>query len=213
MRLLIFSIVLAVSLGYATGGRLNRLETLKLRWWLLALLGLLLQIPLPGSLSANTGVETALLWTSFACLIAFSLRNLEFRGFVIIVAGLACNFAVIAVNDGMPVSAAAVKASGQGSLLGELQKGQAAKHHLQRGDDLLLPLADEIPIGWPIRQVVSLGDILVYSGMIWVIASAMRRVPRVPGPARPRDGVRFPHPRSPLPDRPESRPSGTGPQS
>jgi hypothetical protein len=213
MRLLLFAIILAVSLGYATGGRLKRLETLKLRWWLLALLGLLLQIPPPDSLSRNTGLETALLWVSFACLITFAFRNLQLRGFVVIIAGLVCNFAVIAANNGMPVSAAAVKASGQGSLLVELQKGQAAKHHLQKEGDVLVPLADEIPIGWPINQVVSLGDILVYTGMIWVIASVMRKGLRVPGPARRRGGFRVPRLRSRLSDRPESRPSGTGPQS
>jgi hypothetical protein len=183
MRLLLVAVGVAVLAGYAFGGRLQELDRMKLRWWALALIGLLLQIPPPGSLLHSTQLQLALLWASFGCLIAFAARNLSRRGFALILLGLACNFIVIAANRGMPVNASAVRASGQAPLLRDLAHGRAAKHHLERRGDTLLLLADEIPIGWPINQVVSGGDVLVYAGMVWVVADAMQKRPREPARA------------------------------
>ena len=52
------------------------------------------------------------------------------------------NFAVIAVNGGMPVSRAAIVASGQGSTLAGLLERPGVKHHLARPEDQLVFLAD-----------------------------------------------------------------------
>jgi hypothetical protein len=213
MRLLLFSLVLAVLIGYAIGGNFKNLETMKLRWWALALAGLVLQIPPPSSLSDNSHVLIVLLWLSFGCLIAFALINLRRPGFALILAGLSCNFVVIAVNSGMPVSPSAVRASGQASLLTELAHGQAAKHHLQGPGDILLQLADEIPIGWPINQVVSVGDALVYSGMVWVVGGAMRKRSTGQGTAPPQGVDRDPRSRPQRSGQRRSKPSGTGLQS
>lgn len=157
-------------MGYAAGGRLRRFESARIRLWWLVLLGLALQeAPVH-----SHGVALTLLMASYAMLLVFAAANLRSAGFGLIVAGLSLNWLVIGVNGGMPVSGDALVRSGQGGVLRLLETEGGAKHHLSTGQDNLLFLADVIPIGGPLAQVVSAGDILVYAGMGWYIVTTMR---------------------------------------
>jgi hypothetical protein len=181
VRFLIGILLLAVVVGYAIGGRLRNVEGLRLRWWWLAPLGLAMQlIPVSGR-----GIAVGLLIASYPVLMLFALANIRLAGFALIFVGLALNLTVIAANQGMPVTKHALVASGQGSLLGDLEKHGGAKHFLAKpGNTVLLPLGDVIPIGSPIDQVVSVGDSVVYGGVVWLIAAAMRGRPVLFGPGR-----------------------------
>jgi hypothetical protein len=174
-------ILLAFLLGYVFGGRIRRFEQLHLRWPWLAVAGLALQfVPLPdGASGTDLVVRTAVLSCSYLLLLAFAALNIRLAGVPLILAGLALNLLVIASNGGMPVSREALESSGQGDVLQELIDEGAAKHHLLTDDDVLTPLADVIPVGGPIKQVVSLGDVFVYAGVVWLIVAVMRgRIPQ-----------------------------------
>jgi len=174
-------ILLAFLLGYVFGGRIRRFEQLHLRWSWLAVVGLALQfVPLPdGATGTDLVVRTAVLSCSYLLLLAFAALNIRLAGVPLIFAGLALNLLVIASNGGMPVSREALESSGQGDVLQELIDEGAAKHHLLTDDDVLTPLADVIPVGGPIKQVVSLGDVFVYAGVVWLIVAVMRgRIPQ-----------------------------------
>jgi energy-coupling factor transporter transmembrane protein EcfT len=176
MKLVVISLVLGVVVGYLRGGRLWHLSRLKPRYTPLALIGLLLQLvnpPRPWPL--------VMLVVSFVLLAVFTIANIRLAGFAVILAGLSMNFAVIALNGGMPVSRAAIVASGQGSTLAGLLERPGVKHHLAGPDDRLLFLADVIPVPPPVGQVISVGDLFTFAGVSIVIASAMSRRPR---PAR-----------------------------
>jgi Family of unknown function (DUF5317) len=186
MLLIASVLVIAVLLGYVAGGRLRALEQLRLRWWWLAPLGLLMQLaPLPLHGHVDKQVSVGLLIASYPVLLAFVWRNIRLPGLPLMFIGLAMNLLVISVNDGMPVTRHALEASGQGNLLQDLIHHGGAKHHLAGPDDALLPLADVIAIGPPVRQVVSAGDLVVYAGLVWLIVAVMRRRPRETVPARP----------------------------
>jgi hypothetical protein len=163
-------IVAAVGLGHLSGGRLSRLSELPIRLGPLALLGLLLQLwnP-PGRWSF------VVLLSSFALLFVFTLTNRKIAGFGFITAGLILNLTVIALNGGMPVSRHALVASGQADTLLPLLADGGAKHHLATDDDRLLFLADVIAIPSPIRQAISVGDLLTYGGVAVVVVAGMRR--------------------------------------
>jgi Family of unknown function (DUF5317) len=214
MILLGGAIVVALVIGYATGGRLHHLEGMRLRWWGLAIGGLLLQLaPFPSSWNHNVGIAALLI--SFAMLIAFAWLNRRWAGVPVILFGLCLNALVIGVNQGMPVTREALVNSGQGNLLGDLRAHGGAKHHLAH-HDTLLALGDVIGIPKPIGQAVSVGDIFVYAGMIWAIAAGMRerspsatperspgtapaRPPEPATPLTPQEGAATPHPGRPPP--------------
>jgi len=174
-------IVFAFLLGWVFGGRVRRFEELHLRWSWLAVAGLALQfVPLPGGAAgADLAVRTAVLSCSYVLLLTFAALNIRLAGVPLLFVGLALNLAVIASNGGMPVSREALESSGQADVLQVLIEEGAAKHHLLTDDDVLKPLADVIPVGGPIKQVVSLGDVFVYAGLVWLIVAVMRgRIPQ-----------------------------------
>jgi hypothetical protein len=170
MRLALLALGGAVLVGLLTGGRPSRLAEVRFRWPILGLAGVALQlIPASGTLGVF------LLLGSFVLLGLTVAMNVRLPGFPLILAGLALNFLVIAVNGGMPVTANALVASGQQGTLEDLVEHGGAKHHLATGADDLVVLADAIPLGAPVRQAVSVGDILAYSGAAWFIVRGMRR--------------------------------------
>lgn len=221
MKLLLAVVVLSVCLGYLFGGRLDRLEALRPRWWGLVILGLGIQfVPLPnGATGTDLVIRTAVLALSYSLLLTFAFVNVRMPGMFLVVIGLACNMTVIVANGGMPASAQALIDSGQEDVVAYVREQGADKHHLLTDDDRLTFLADVIAVPQPIGQAVSVGDILVYAGLTWLVVAVMRGwTPSArPAGSRPRRGkhrrgaTREPEP---LPDfgflPPGATTSGTG---
>jgi uncharacterized protein DUF5317 len=177
MRLILLTVLVALAVGFLAGGSLREFPTVKTRWWWLALAGVAMQFVTGGGT-----LETALLLGSFVVLLAFVAANVRAPGLALVLVGLLLNIAVIAANQGMPVTRYALVESGQADTLPELAANADGQKHLLADDDtLLLPLGDVIPLGGPIRQAMSIGDILVHLGIGWFIVIAMRR--REPTPA------------------------------
>lgn len=208
MILLVGVLALAVIVGYAIGGRLRNLETLRLRWWGLAIGGLFLQL-LPFPASWPHGVAVAALLASFVLLVVFGVLNWRVAGVPVILFGLCLNGLVIAVNQGMPVTLGALEGSGQASLLDELVHNGGTKHHLATDGDHLVFLSDSIGIPKPIGQAVSVGDLLVYAGLVWAIAGAMRGRSRETATAPQPEPASRPDP--PEPPGPPGRSPATNP--
>ena len=116
MKLMLFSMLLTLSIGYALGGRLRNLSQIRIRWMPLAIIGFALQwVTGPGDT-----VPLLSLYVSFVLLTVFAFRNIRVAGFSLILIGIAMNFMVIGLNLGMPVSRQALVSSGQSELLGDL---------------------------------------------------------------------------------------------
>jgi hypothetical protein len=169
MPLVLGTLLVAATVGLLTGGRWSQLAELEIAWIPLAIAGLAMQWFAP----SHGILPVILLLVSFAALIAFAVRNLALPGFRLILLGILLNFLVIAANGGMPVSRSALVASGQVDTLEALVHDGGAKHHVATGDDLLVPLADVIPVS-PIHNVVSAGDILTYAGVAWLVFATLR---------------------------------------
>jgi Family of unknown function (DUF5317) len=183
MILFVSVIVLAVLLGFAFRGSLRGFERLRLRWWGLVIVGLGLQfVPLTnGPAGTDLLARVAVLSCSYSLLVVFALLNLRVAGMPLVLVGLVLNATVIIANGGMPVAREALVRSDQGDVLQLLIDEGAAKHHLLTEDDVLTPLADVIPIPSPIAQVVSVGDVFVYAGLVWlIIATMLGRIPMAP---------------------------------
>ncbi len=170
LRLLAVTLVGALAIGVLSGGRLSHLAEVRFRLPWLGLLGVALQLP-----PVDGTAGDLLLLASFACLLGAVGANLRRPGFPLVLVGLALNLLVIGVNQGMPVSEAAIRASGQAETLDELRASDSPKHHLMGPGDRLTFLGDVIPIPPPIRQAVSVGDLTALLGIGWFVAAATRR--------------------------------------
>jgi hypothetical protein len=178
MRLILAAIVLAIAIGYAIGGSLRNFGGDRLRWPLLAVAGLGLQLWPVSATRSELGF--GLLMASFGLLFVFGVLNIRSAGFPLILIGLCMNALVIGVNHGMPVQRQALIRSGQGSTLILLEKEGGAKHHLSGPGDDLLFLGDVIPVPKPVGQVVSLGDVFTYGGVMWFVIASMQPSRRRP---------------------------------
>jgi len=178
--LLILAVIVAgLLVGIALGGDIRTLSEIKLRWWPLALVGLGLQlIPVPSmNGQLDHWLAVGLLVGSYVVLLGFVAMNIRLPGFPVIAAGFALNLFVISVNGGMPVTERALRQAYGSRYPAEievLQEQGGAKHHLARDDDVLVSLADVIPVNGPVHQVLSPGDIVFMLGVFWVIAAGTR---------------------------------------
>jgi hypothetical protein len=170
MRLVLLVFPLAIGLGYLLGGRLRNLAGTRFRHAWAGLAGVALQfLPVGGTLGS------VVLVASFVLLTFTVAMNRRLPGFALVVAGLCLNFLVIAVNQGMPVTRDALVASDQAETIDDLRDAGGSKHHLATSEDDLLFLADQIGIPSPVKQAVSIGDVVAYAGVVWFVVAAMRR--------------------------------------
>jgi uncharacterized protein DUF5317 len=165
--------VVAILMGWGLGGALQNLAHVRVGLWWVYPGALALQVvPIPHS---SGGTERflpfAVLVFSYVALIGVTAVNWRLRGFPAILVGLLLNLVPIAVNQGMPVSGKAVLKSG-GSIR-DVPRGEGQKHHLETPQDELTFLADVIPIRPPFREVVSVGDLVMYLGAGYFLAAAM----------------------------------------
>jgi uncharacterized protein DUF5317 len=181
MSLIVLIVVVGALAGFLAGGTMRPLEHLRIHWWAFAPIGLLLQgAPPPEIPGFDPGLIAAVvLLISYGMLLAFVVVNRRLPGAVLVFAGLALNLAVIAPNGGMPVDPVAARMAGAGTIAIEGD----AKHHLMSSDDVLPFLGDVIAVPPPARLVISLGDVVLYTGVFCFVVTAMRG--RAPENVRP----------------------------
>lgn len=169
VTLAVVVLTVALAIGWARGGSLDRLGGLPLRSRRLVVAALLLQ--LTGTLVGGPVYPVALAVS--ALLVAwFLLRNRGIRGTGLVALGLVANALVVGVNGAMPVSAEAAGRAGVG--IADLLVGDDGRHELAGPGTRLRLLGDEIPVPLPPRpEVVSIGDVLVAAGLGQLVTLGM----------------------------------------
>jgi hypothetical protein len=173
------TVALALTLGLALGGRLSRLGNLRLSWipilYVALALGILpLFVSMPHSLVLVL-VDTAyLLLALFLGINILRQRHLVRMGLVVTLLGWLLNASAIAANGGMPLSLWAYRQSGQSDYPAE-GRGGFFKITIAGPESKARILGDVIPIR-PIGQVVSIGDLLLVSGIGIIICGAMKNL-------------------------------------
>lgn len=156
----------------------------KLRWLGLGAGAFGIQVALIYGLGSTTGGRSwlpFLLPLAHLLLLPFLLRNLSFWGMRLILVGLLLNLTAMAANGGlMPVEGSAVEAVGRHEA-GELQVGSpvpGSKNVLVASHDVRLRELSDIlllPVPRPFTRAVSVGDLLVFTGVIIAYAEVVRR--------------------------------------
>lgn len=178
--LLLSALVIGIVAGLAMRGSLWNLTNLRLRHWPLLLAALLTQVAIFSSPLASSplvlgygGLVYSL--TLIAVLVVLS-RNLHIQGMRLLLLGAALNTLVIVCNGGqMPVDQAKLAAA-----LGQSQSTETTEPFINTapmsGSARLAFLADviETPDFLPVRNVLSIGDVLIAAGAALLIALAMR---------------------------------------
>jgi hypothetical protein len=172
---LLYAVAAGIVVGLLLGGRLERLDGLRLRWVPLALAGLVVQLVLflrpvgdaVGSLGPPIYVASTM------AVLAFVARNVRVAGMAVVTLGAASNLAAIVANGGyMPASASALAAAG-------LDPSTGYSNSVVLPDPALASLTDifALPAWVPLANVFSVGDLLIGVGVAVAIAVSMRRRP------------------------------------
>src|SRR5918999_2399001 len=201
------AILLALIVGTVAGGGIPRLADLKLKW--LPALAVALALRIGAGLANDRGIGGEALTTvaftaAYALIFVWLWGNWRIPGLQVASIGIASNTAAVILNAGqMPVWSRAYDAAG----FAREEIVDAPFHFLLTAETVAGFVAgggifgDVIPIPLPfIRDVVSIGDVLLAIGIFWAIVYSMTRpeapVRRaytlVPMPARAVAGVSVP---------------------
>jgi Family of unknown function (DUF5317) len=168
-----------VLLAPVTGGRLQRLAEIKLRWVPLALAALALQVLVISVIPTMPhALAVAGHLTSYVMLAAVVWVNRRLPGMVIIAAGAGANALAITVNDGtLPASASALRQAGIDPHHGFQNSGVLAHPHLTWLGDIMVS-----PSWLPLRNMLSVGDLVLLAGAIVLVLRVTHRPAPAPDP-------------------------------
>jgi hypothetical protein len=169
MTLALAFVLLLVTVPLA-GGRLSRLESVRLRWLWLAFVAFGLQVLIVTVVpEGNTDLHRGLHLATYAMVGACVVRNLDLRFLWVAALGGLLNFVAIVANGGvMPARRGALDTAGL-----EVQSGSFANSDLV--DDARLAFLGDvfaIPAGWPGANVFSVGDVVMVLGVFLALHAA-----------------------------------------
>lgn len=152
-----------------TGGDLRRLGKLRVRWIWLGPAAVFVQTVLvtiaPGG---SHTVHAAAHIGTYVLIATFLWVNRRIAGAPIIALGAFFNALAITVNGGeMPAATLALRIAG-------LKLGHGFHNSVAMPHPHLLWLGDIIPVPWPLPNVLSVGDIIIYIGMLVLLHRACR---------------------------------------
>ena len=173
--LLLYSILAGLLIGRVVGGGFGALSDLELRWWWVALGGLVFQLVLfSAPVAERVGAAGPILYVgSSVAVFGALLRNLRLTGFPLIALGAGLNLVAIVANGGyMPSSPDAwLTLNGVAAL----PSAEYTNSSLI-GPSTLLPFLGDIfvlPRPLPLANVFSIGDVLVGVGAAWCLIGTM----------------------------------------
>jgi hypothetical protein len=167
---ILYPLLLALVIGAVTGGRLSRLETIRIRLWWLALAGLAIQVVLFSPALVGIGAIGPVVYvTSSLAVLAVVLFNLRLPGAPVVALGGMANQVAILANGGfMPTSANALAAAGLDPVEGYTNSRELAAPAVEWLTDIFA-----LPAGLPFANVFSLGDLLIGCGIAYLTLRTM----------------------------------------
>ena len=168
MLLVIGALLCVLSVPLA-GGRLGRLADLELKAVWTVLVAAAIQVVVTSAVRGGShGLHVALHAASYGLVIWFLVANRRLIGMPLLSLGVALNTIAIAANGGvMPATKAALEIAGIDTSGG--YSNSAAVQHPK-----LQILGDVIPVPgpWPIGNVLSVGDLLIFAGALLLLHTA-----------------------------------------
>ena len=171
---ILYPLLIAILLAVLTGGHVDRLADLRLRWWGLAVGGLMVQVALFSPVASGLGGIGPVVYVgSTAAVFITVLANLRRPGLALVAIGAFLNLVAIVANGGfMPTTPAALLAAGK-------DPAQGYSNSVELAQPQLAPLTDlfALPAAVPLANVFSVGDVAIGFGTAWLAYTTMRRRP------------------------------------
>ncbi|HEY1594489.1 MAG TPA: DUF5317 domain-containing protein [Thermoleophilaceae bacterium] len=159
--LLVIAAALLIATVPLAGGDLKRLGELDIRASWTVLLSCVIQVGITSAIRGGSHeVHVVLHFVSYALVAWFLFANRHMFGIPLLAFGALLNVLAIATNDGtMPASSFALRVSGIDTSGGFDNSGHVEHAHVAFLGDVI-----PVPGPWPIGNVLSIGDLLIYAG-------------------------------------------------
>ena len=174
-------IPLGLLIGFLLHGRLSGLGKLRLRWLPLVSISLVIQLlifPLFTSTAILPFAKAPLHILSYVLLAVWIVANVRIIPVALLGLGAICNFSVLIANGGlMPASTHAVQKAGLPYLAEQLMQDGAYANLVQMSSKTHLNFLGDIlylPKWIPFSSAFSIGDLLIWLALIWLIVKGMR---------------------------------------
>lgn len=171
------ALLLGVAVGLFRGGSVKNLRTAHIRMPVLLVLAFLVQVLVSFMLLAGSSffINQRLIFyaISYGLLFVALFANLNNKAVWLVVLGSLLNFAVIFLNGGtLPIAIEALEKAGFNNRLELIQAGRLVQYELIEGSGNWLGFLGKRltpPAMYPIKQVFSLGDVLISVGVfLWI---------------------------------------------
>jgi Family of unknown function (DUF5317) len=189
MLLVLTAIALVASVPLA-GGRLGRLADIRPKAVWAVLLAAALQVAITDAVPGGShSLHAALHILSYVLDAYFLFANRRLTGIPLVALGAGLNVLAITSNGGvMPASAAALRIAGIATRAGFDNSAALAHAHMAFLGDVI-----PVPGPWPIGNVLSVGDLIIFVGAFLVLhrACGSRLAPRRRARAGASEGARI----------------------
>ncbi|HEX7094795.1 MAG TPA: DUF5317 family protein [Acidimicrobiales bacterium] len=167
----LLSILVGLYVGLLRGGLLRNIACVRIERPGLLVVG----VVLPALVDrVDLAQGTLLVAIALAALLVFTRRNRHLAGMGVVAIGVVCNLVVLVANGAMPVRAEALVDARLADAHEVDRVEIAGVQRLERDGDVLMPLADIVPLP-ETRQVLSFGDLIIVVGLASVAASLLQR--------------------------------------
>ncbi len=173
------AVLLGLIVGRLRGGRSLNIGSFEFKGWVLIVIGFLLQMlpMLLGRMSWMTHNGHTIAFATLILVFFIVMLNGKKRGFWLVALGAFLNILAMASHGlKMPVSLSALRGMGHQELVESLSNSAVLNYtgleRLTQWNDYLGKVI-ALPSGYPLAQVISLGDILMSVGLFLFIVGQM----------------------------------------
>jgi hypothetical protein len=178
---LLEGLILGILVGIMRGGRIKRLGFLALRLPIFILIAFILQLSISILIYMGNGFviqyKTAFFILSYGVLFAALLFNLNYKAMWFILLGALLNFTAIIFNNGrMPIDLSILEKPGFENLLTSITTGALPQYisiHEANSATVYFGKILTLPSWYPIKQIFSIGDLLIALGIFFVVQTMM----------------------------------------
>jgi hypothetical protein len=163
--LLVIGALLCLASVPLAGGRLSRLADLDVRATWTVLVAAAVQVAVTSVWQTGYSLDLALHAATYGLVIWFLIANRRLVGMPLLSLGVGLNTIAIAANGGvMPATRTALRIAGIDTSGGYSNSAAVAHPKLQFLGDVI-----PVPGPWPIGNVLSVGDLLIFAGALLLL--------------------------------------------
>ena len=176
--ILLLGLAVAVLIGLLRGGHLSRLGEVRIRWAWLAIAAVAVQLALMHWFPERVSLARVLFPLTHLAILAVAWMNRDLMGMRLLAIGFALNLLTITVNGGfMPITPEALVRVGAAESVDAVtlhsrrlpSKGLV----MTREETRLWWLSDIIPLRFPLKAVISFGDVFIAAGIFLFVQETM----------------------------------------